>query len=93
MLRLTSEAAAVLMVTTVLEGAPPNSGVRIERVYLPGVRDITIAFRVAEGPQPDDEAFEQDGLLVFVDSALVELLDGRTLDLHETNEGAELVFR
>lgn len=93
MLKLTSEAATVLKITTALEEAPANTGIRIERVYLPGFRDITIAYRVTEGPQPGDEVFEQDGLLVFVDSALVELLDGRTLDLHEANEGAELVFR
>jgi hypothetical protein len=33
------------------------------------------------------------GSRIFVEEALVEPLDGRTLDVRDANEGLELVFR
>ena len=44
-------------------------------------------------PLRNDAELEQSGLRIFVEDALVEPLDGRTLDVREGDGGPELIFR
>ena len=60
---------------------------------MPNESGIAIGFAITDGPDPDDEQFEQEGPRIFVEDALVEALVGRTLDVRDTNEGPELGWR
>ncbi len=53
----------------------------------------SVGFTFSEEPDPDDWEFEQEGLRIFVEGALVEPLDGRTLDVRDANDGLQLAFR
>jgi Fe-S cluster assembly iron-binding protein IscA len=75
------------------EGAADDAGIRIRRSVMPNESGIGIGFAITDGPGPDDEQFELEGLRIFVEDALVEALDGRTLDVCDVNEGPELVWR
>ena len=93
MLTLTKKAAALLKAEKTAEGAADDAGIRILRGVMPNDSDITVEFTITDDPDPDDEEFEQEGLRIFVEDALVEALDGRTLDVREADEGPEFVFR
>ena len=54
---------------------------------------MAIGFVVSDEPLSGDDSFEQHGLRVFVEDALVEPLEGRTLDVNDGDEMPELVFR
>jgi Fe-S cluster assembly iron-binding protein IscA len=60
---------------------------------VPNDSEIAVGFTISDDPDPDDEEFEQEGLRIFVEDALVEPLDQCTLDAREADEGPELVFR
>jgi Fe-S cluster assembly iron-binding protein IscA len=60
---------------------------------MPNESGITVGIAISDDPDPDEEEFEQEGLRIFVEDALAEPLDGRTLDAREADEGLELVFR
>ena len=53
---------------------------------------MSVGFAISDGPDPDEEEFEQERLRIFVEDILVESLDGRKLDVREDAEGTELVF-
>ncbi len=55
--------------------------------------EMSVGFAITDEPDPDDEEFEQEGLRIFVEDALVEPLDGLTLDVRVDDDGTELVFR
>jgi Fe-S cluster assembly iron-binding protein IscA len=55
--------------------------------------DLAIGFAISADPAPDDEEFEQNGLRIFIEDTLTEVLDGHTLDAREAREGPELVLR
>lgn len=94
MLEVTKKAAALLKAAKSAQGAPKDAGIRIRRAALSDRQDtLAIGFAVSDEPQSGDDAFEQHGLRVFVEDALVEPLDGRTLDVNDADEKAELVFR
>jgi Fe-S cluster assembly iron-binding protein IscA len=93
MLTVTKKAAAVLKAEIAAEGAADDAGIRILRGVMPNESGIAVAFAISDDPDPDDEEFEQEGLRIFVEDALVEPLDGRTLDVREADEGPEFVFR
>jgi len=93
MLTVTKKAAAVLKAEIAAEGAADDAGIRILRGVMPNESRIAVAFAISDDPDPDDEEFEQEGLRIFVEDALVEPLDGRTLDVREADEGPEFVFR
>jgi Fe-S cluster assembly iron-binding protein IscA len=97
MLTVTKRAAALLKAAKAVHGAAPETGIRIKRVAAAkdsGENAQTVGFTVAEQPGPGDEESEQDGLRIFVDEQLVEILDGRTLDVwNESDKDTELVFR
>ncbi len=91
---MTKEAAELLKVAKAAENGSDEAGVRIRRGILsndPG--QVAVGFAISEDPAPDDEEFEQEGLRIFVEEALIELLDGRVLDVREASEGLELFFR
>src|SRR5216683_1153524 len=87
MLTVTKKAAAVLKAEIAAEGAADDAGIRILRGVMPNESGIAVAFAISDDPDPDDEEFEQEGLRIFVEDALVEPLDGRTLDVREADEG------
>ena len=94
MLTVTKGAVALLKVAKAANGAPEQAGIRIRRgskAEDPGA--LAIGVTISDEPGPGDEEFEQEGLRIFVEDALVEPLDGLTLDIREAGEGQELVFR
>ena len=93
MLTLTKKAAAVLKAEKAAEGIADDAGIRILRGVTPNDSGIAVEYTITDDPNPDDEEFEQEGLRIFVEDALVEALDGRTLDVREADDGPEFVFR
>jgi iron-sulfur cluster assembly protein len=96
MLRITKEAAALLVAARKAEGGLPTAGIRIRRSVdreRSGNEALAIGFGISNEPEPDDEEFEQNGLRIFVEEALVEPLDGCTLDVGDVGDGPELLFR
>jgi len=96
MLTVTKRAAALLKAAKAVEGAGPETGIRIRRsaVTKESGERPAVGFTIAERPSPGDEESEQNGLRIFVDEDLIETLDGRTLDvLNEGDEGPGLVLR
>jgi len=94
MLTVTKEAAELLKVAKAAENASDDAGIRIRRGIMskdPGL--VAVGFAISEDPSPDDEEIEQEGLRIFVEEELIELLDGRILDVREVSEGLELFFR
>ena len=94
MVIVTKKAAAVLKAAKAAEGASPDAGIRILKGTIPDEPNtLTVGFAITDDPRPDDEEFEEQGLRIFVEDALIEPLDGRTLDVREANDGPELVWR
>jgi Fe-S cluster assembly iron-binding protein IscA len=97
MLTVTRKAAAVLKAAKAAQGARPETGIRI----LQGSgseqeesQSVSVGFAFSDAPHPNDEALEQDGLRIFVESSLIDTLDGRTLDVWtDGDDGPELLFR
>src|SRR5260370_40361029 len=89
----TKKAAAVLKAEIAADGAADDAGIRILRGVMPNESGIAVAFAISDDPDPDDEEFEQEGLRIFVEDALVEPLDGPTLDVHEPDDRPHLPFR
>jgi Fe-S cluster assembly iron-binding protein IscA len=54
---------------------------------------IGIGLQISDEPRPGDDELEQEGLRIFVEDALIDPLDGRTLDVRDSEEGPEFVFR
>jgi Fe-S cluster assembly iron-binding protein IscA len=94
MLTITRNAVTVLKTAKEANDAKDNAGIRIRRdVNSNNSGMIAIGLVISDSPYPGDEEFEQDGLRIFVENALIDSLDGRTLDVREASEGPELVFR
>jgi len=94
MFTVTKKAAALLKAAKSAEGAADTAGIRVVRgASEPASGKSVVGLAIAEEPYPDDEEFEQDGLRIFVEDTLVELLDDRTLDVRDANAGPELVWR
>ena len=93
MLTVTKKAAALLKAAKAAEGAANNAGIRIRRGVMPNETGITVGIAISNDPDPHDEEFEQEGLRIFVEEALIKPLDGRTLDVRDAEEGPELVWR
>ena len=93
MLTVTERAAALLKAAKAAEGVPDDAGIRIRRGEMPNESGISVGFAISDDPDPNDEEFEQEGLRIFVEDALAEPLDGRTLDVREADEGLEFIFR
>ena len=93
MLKVTKEAAALLKAAKAAEGAANDAGIRILKGSKTNEPGISIGIAISDDPSPGDKEFEQEGLRIFVEDALVEPLDDRTLDVREAGAGTELVFR
>jgi Fe-S cluster assembly iron-binding protein IscA len=94
MLTVTKRAAVLLKAAKNAEGAANNAGIRILRsAKTTESENPTVGLAVADAPYPDDKEFEQQGLRIFVEDALIELLDDRILDVREGYEGPKLVLR
>lgn len=91
MITITKTARVFLKVLKDAEGAAEDSGIRIQREA--DESGVAVGFAVTDEPDLDDEEFEQDGLRIFVEEALVDSLDGRTLDVVDVNGEPELVWR
>ena len=94
MLTVTKRAAALMKAAKAAVGAADDAGIRIRRGAMPNASGkLAVGYAISDAPYPDDQEFQQDGLRIFVQDALVEPLDGRTLDVRDANEGPELVWR
>jgi Fe-S cluster assembly iron-binding protein IscA len=93
MLTITKKAAALFRAAKAAEGATNEAGIRIRRGAKPIEAGVAVGFAISNNPDPDDEQFEQQGIRIFVEDALVETLDGCTLDVRDEGNGPELVFR
>ena len=94
MLTVTKKAAAVLKAAKAAEGAASDAGIRIRKDAMLGDSGmLAIGLDITDEPEPDDEEFELQGLRIFVDEALIEPLDGRTLDVRDDNDELELIWR
>jgi Fe-S cluster assembly iron-binding protein IscA len=94
MLTVTKRAALLLKAAKNAEGAANNAGIRIlKSAEAAESEKPTVGLAFADAPYPDDKEFEQQGLRIFVEDALIELLDDRILDVSEGYEGPELVLR
>jgi len=96
MLIVTNTAATLLKAAKTAEGASTRAGIRLWRGTIPRPAQhgaIAVGFAIRDDPEPGDQAFEQNGLRIFVQDTLVEALDGRMLDVRIGNVNTELVFR
>ena len=93
MLTVTKKAAALLKAAKAAHGLADNAGGRIRKDVMPNGSEIAVGIVINDDPDPEDKVFEQQGLRIFVEDALIEPLEGRILDVHEANEGPELVLR
>jgi Fe-S cluster assembly iron-binding protein IscA len=94
MLKVTSTAINVLKATArSKEGVSEDAGIRIRRDA--GSREdgtILVGLDVCDGPESGDVELEQDGLHIFVEDALKEPLEGRTLDVRNEEERPRFIF-
>jgi Fe-S cluster assembly iron-binding protein IscA len=96
MLRVTKEAATMLIAARGAEGGSPTAGIRIRKHgdrKKSGKKTLAIGFAISDERYPEDEEYEENGLRMFVEEALVEPLDGRTLDVSTVGDELQLVFR
>jgi iron-sulfur cluster assembly protein len=94
MLTVTKRAVELLKATKAAKGVEENSGIRIRRGAMPDDSEkIGIGLQISDEPRPGDDELEQEGLRIFVEDALIDPLDGRTLDVRDSEEGPEFVFR
>lgn len=91
-MQVTESATAVLKQARTDVGAPPDSGVRLERVQAEQAR-TGIKVEFAQEPEQGDEIIEQAGLRIFVSGDLVDVLSERVLDADMTPNGPELSLR
>jgi iron-sulfur cluster assembly protein len=94
MLNVTNKAVELLKAVKMAQGASADAGIRIRQGDAGQDHGaMAVGLAIATEPVPSDEAFEQDGLRIFIEETLIEPLDGRTLDVREAGEGPELVLR
>ncbi len=94
MLTVTKRAAEILKATKAANGAEDHTGIRIRRGAMPNDQgQVAIGLQMSDEPDPDDDVLEQEGLRIFIEDALIEPLDGRTLDVRDSDEGPQFIFR
>jgi Fe-S cluster assembly iron-binding protein IscA len=93
MVNVTNKAAAVLKAAKAAQGAAADAGIRIRQKMIANEARTVVGFALTAVPASGDEEFEQDGLRFFIEESLVEPLNGRTLDVIETNQYLELFWR
>ena len=94
MLTVTKKAADLLKAVKAANGATENAGFRLQRNAEEVDSDKPIiGLAIMESPEPDDEELEQQGLRIFVQEELLDVLDERTLDVRDGYQGPELIWR
>lgn len=91
MLKVTDKAASLLKAAKAIDG-PPDSGIRIRRGPRGIDGGIDIGFSFVDRPQSGDAQLEHHGLHIYLENSLIDLLDDRTLDVRDAEEGPLLVF-
>jgi len=94
MLKITSKAISVLKATARSKaGVSDDAGIRIRR-DADSREDgaIRVGLEVCDRPEAGDAGLEEDGLYIFVEDALKEPLEGRTLDVRNEEEGPRFIF-
>jgi Fe-S cluster assembly iron-binding protein IscA len=94
MLKVTNRAISVLKATAKSkEGASEDAGIRIRRDAVSREDGaILVGLDVCDTPEAGDAELEEDGLHIFVEDALREPLEGRTLDVQNEEEGPRFIF-
>jgi Fe-S cluster assembly iron-binding protein IscA len=94
MLKVTSKAISVLKATAKSKaGVSDDAGIRIRRDAVSREDGtITVGLEVCDRPEASDAELEEDGLHIFVEGALREPLEGRTLDVQNEEEGPRFIF-
>lgn len=83
---VTEEAGRYLAEALDRAGAPLDAAVRVERGTEAWIMRIDV-------PGPDDETFDHEGRTVLVlDPDVAEELEGTTLEIQRTGEGAKLTL-
>jgi iron-sulfur cluster assembly accessory protein len=85
-LSLTDAAANKLRELT-REETNPNVGLRVY-VYSGGCSGYRYGMMLEDAPTPEDRAFEENGVKVYVDGQSIELLKGSQIDYVDTLMGA-----
>ena len=85
-LSLTDAAANKLRELT-REETNPNVGLRVY-VYSGGCSGYRYGMMLEDAPSPEDRAFEENGVKVYVDGQSIELLKGSQIDYVDTLMGA-----
>jgi iron-sulfur cluster assembly protein len=85
-LTVTHEASEAIRTLTDQTPEPENSGLRIS-VEASDAGSPELALSVTDGPYPQDQVVDAEGANVFVDEALVPLMEDKTLDATVQDEG------
>ena len=91
---LTLTSAAVSKVESFLEehGSVEGAGLRV--AVLPGgCSGFQYGLNIEDGPEGDDEVFEQDGIRFFVDAFSVQYLEDVEIDYVTNMMGSGFTFR
>jgi Fe-S cluster assembly iron-binding protein IscA len=94
MLTVTKTAAELLKASKAAKGAEDPVEIRIRRGAMLGdPEQFAVGLQISDEPDPGDGMFEQEGLRIFIEDALIEPLDGRTLDVRDSGEGPQFIIR
>jgi Fe-S cluster assembly iron-binding protein IscA len=78
-LTLTADAVAVIRDLTSQPETPPDTGLRIAVSPVNGsVRSLQLS--ITDGPHPDDEVLESEGVRVYLEPTAASFLKDKTLD-------------
>jgi Fe-S cluster assembly iron-binding protein IscA len=70
-----------------------DAGIRIRQDAVSrDLGTIRVGFDICDGPEAGDAELEQNGLRIFVEDALREPPEGRTLDVRNEQAKPEFVF-
>ena len=92
MLRVSENAAAALENIRTAEGVPESYGIRVSGSQEP-TGDIVISLAFVEAPEEADQVTEQAGTDVYVAPDVAEPLSSAVMDVQDSEEGMQLVFR
>jgi len=91
LLTLTTEAIGKVQGFIQEHGATDDSGLRV--AVLPGgCSGFQYGLNIEEGPEEDDELFEQDGIRIFVDPFSAQYLEGVQVDYVTSMMGSGFTF-
>lgn len=90
MISVTESAAREIRTAQAQKGAL-DCGLRIQ-VVGGGCEGFLYDLLFVDGPEPQDEVFESQGIKLFVSSKVLPAVDGTTIDHAPTPYGAGLVF-